>query len=98
MKELKRIRVDNFKIEDSIKISKLDNCDNKKEKIITIEKLFEDYPKIILDDHKKNLFLNGVKIENKLENGIYRIYNKNKFLGLGIIKNNLLKRDIVLEE
>ena len=33
----------------------------------------------------------------KLKEGIYKIYDVNKnFIGIGIIKNNLLKRDIVI--
>jgi len=33
----------------------------------------------------------------KKENNVYRIYDKNnKFIGLGVIQNNILKRDIVL--
>ena len=30
------------------------------------------------------------------QDGIYKIYNNNKFIGIGIIKNSLLKRDIIL--
>ena len=42
------------------------------------------------------IFLNGVKLTYKLNDGIYRIYNSDKFIGLGIVENELLKRDIVL--
>ena len=41
------------------------------------------------------MFLNGVKIYKALENGVYRIYDENlKFIGIGEIKENKLKRDI----
>ena len=101
MKELKRIQVGEFKIEESISIDDLEkNKDNDqylRNKIISIEKIFNDKNKIELDDKKMRLFLNGVKITQNFENNIYRIYNKNKaFIGTGIIQNKLLKRDIII--
>ena len=42
------------------------------------------------------LFLNGVQLTHDLEDEVYRIYNNNNFIGLGIVKNKLLKRDIVI--
>ena len=52
--------------------------------------------RIDLNDRKLELFLNGVQLTHELEDNTYIIYNKNKFIGLGIVKNNLLKRDIVI--
>ena len=59
------------------------------------EKYF-DNAKIDLNDRKLELFLNGVQLTHDLEDGLYRIYNNNNFIGLGIVKNKLLKRDIVI--
>ena len=67
-----------------------------KEKFISVEKIFEDKNKIELNDRKKELFLNGVKLTFKLENNLYRVYNNNKFLGMGVIENDLLKRDVIV--
>ena len=64
--------------------------------IILIEDFFEDTQDVILDDRNLNLFLNGVKITENRQYGIYRIYNKNEFIGTGVIENKKLKRDIVL--
>ncbi len=102
MKELKRIKVGNFKIEESISITELEkNKENKQyleNKIISIEKMFQNKEKIKLDDRKLELFLNGVKITQNYENGIYKIYNKDqKFIGIGIVENQLLKRDIIID-
>ena len=52
--------------------------------------------KIELNDKELKLFLNGVKLTNNNIDGIYRIYNQNNFIGLGIIENNKFKRDIIL--
>jgi len=99
MKSLKRIQVGNFKIENSIELKKIDNSNTKiiEDNLISIEKVFEKYPKVELDNRKMQLFLNGVKLTKKNNNGVYKIYDKNKkFVGTGVIENNLLKRDIIL--
>ena len=102
MESLKRIQVGDFKIEDSSKIQELE--ENKEDtkylesKIISVEEIFKNKEKIKLDDKKMQLFLNGVKITQNQENDIYRIYDKNeKFIGIGIVQDKLLKRDIILE-
>ena len=95
MKELQRTSVNQFNLEESISIDDLDNI-NVQEKIISIEEIFKDKPKIDLNNRKLELFLNGVQLTHELEEGLYRIYNNNNFIGLGIVKNKLLKRDIVI--
>lgn len=93
MKELKRTKVGNFNIEQAITLGQLQEKENIK--IITIEEMFKDKEEIILEDSKIILLLNGVKMNMKKPNGIYRIYNKqNKFIGLGIVQNKILKIDI----
>ena len=66
------------------------------QKIISIENIFKNNNVINLDDRELKLFLNGVILTKKLENDVYRIYNKNEFIGLGIIKDSLLKRDVII--
>ncbi len=98
MKELQRTKVGDFYIDQAIKIQDiLENEKNINHYFITIEKFFENRPKIKLDNIKLKNFLNGVKICNINEDGIYRIYNESdQFIGIGNIKNNTLKRDIVI--
>ena len=126
MKELKRIKVGNFKIEESISITELeknkensiqieelekyilensitlDNLEkyltNKGKSFITIEKYFNNKKSIQLDNRKLKLFLNGVQLTYPLEDEIYKIYNNNNFIGIGTIKNELLKREIIIEK
>ena len=97
MKELQRIKVGDFSITNAININEILGNKNLKQiledKIITIEELFKHCS---LENRKLELFLNGVKLTYKLNDGIYRIYNSDKFIGLGIVENELLKRDIVL--
>ena len=96
MSELKRLKVGNFRIEDTIIINENVRKEDIEEKLITIEELFKNKEKIDLNSKKLILFLNGVKLNENKEDEVYRIYSLGKFIGLGIIKDKLLKRDIVL--
>ncbi len=94
MKDLERIQVGKFKIEDSITIEELEN--NIQKNFITVEQYFKKCPKINLNEKKLQLFLNGVQLTYDFEDGIYTIYSDEKFIGIGNIKNKLLKRDIII--
>ncbi len=95
MKELQRTRVGIFTIEQSVLVEDL-NKENVEKHIITIEKLFENLENIELNEKKLQLFLNGVKLSVDLKDGIYKIYSNEQFIGIGVVKDKLLKRDIVL--
>ena len=102
MKELKRIQVGYFNIENSITIEELEKNINNKEFIknnfISFERVLKENKNIILNKKMLKLFYNGVKIQIEQENGTYKIYNEdNIFLGTGIVLNNLLKRDIIIK-
>ena len=99
MKELKRLEVGSFKIEDAINIEQLEEnkIQDLKKSFITIENIFNNKEIIELDEKKYRLFLNGVRLTmNNKKDDVYRIYFKNEFIGTGTIKNLLLKRDIVI--
>lgn len=101
MEELERLKVGDFYINDSITIDELEknkeNIEFLNKHFITLEKHFENNDEIILDDRKLSLFLNGVMLSTKLADGIYKIYNNGDFIGIGVVKDKLLKRDIVLD-
>lgn len=101
MKELKRIKVGEFDLKDSMTIEEIEkNINNKeflKNKIISIEQYFKNNPSLELQENKIKLLLNGVQLEYNLEDNLYKIYNTQKeFIGLATIKNKLLKRDVIL--
>lgn len=100
MKELNRIKVGNFKIDQAVSLKEIEeNANNEeffKEHLMTAENFFAEKPKIVLDDYKLRLFINGVQLSREENDGVYVIKNKDKdFIGTGIIKDNLLKRDII---
>ena len=96
MSGLERLQVGELKIENAIKIDESTAKEYIEEHIIGIEELFEKNPKIEINQKKLLLFLNGVKLSIESEDGVYRIYSENKFIGLGTVNKGLLKRDIII--
>lgn len=97
MKELTRTNVNEFKLGNAVTIDEIkENSLIVKEKVINIETIFKDKPELKLNDRKKELFLNGVRLTFEEPNDIYRIYNNNEFIGLGTVQDNLLKRDVII--
>lgn len=101
MSSLERVQVDKFYINDAIDFETLElnrnNIEFLNKNIIGIENVFEDLAEIKLTKRKEELFLNGVMLTFELEEGIYNIYtHENRYLGLGIVKNRLLKRDVII--
>lgn len=99
MKELNRLQVGEFYIKDAVTISEMKekieagNLEN----IITIEEIFKNNPQIQLEQEQIEPYINGVKINTKKTNGVYRIYKPDgTFIGLGIVENSKLKRDLVI--
>lgn len=98
MENLKRTKVDKFNLEQAIKLEDIkENINVVKDRIISIEKIFLDTEKIQLNEYKLNLFFNGVRLTYNEPNGVYRVYSNDKFMGLGVINDNLLKRDVIIE-
>lgn len=102
MKELNRVSVGDFNIKNSIKIQDFEEQIKNKNysSIITIEQMFEKNRKITLcNDEELKKYLNGVLINiNSIENkeDICTVYCNEKFIGLGTIQNNKLKRELVV--
>jgi len=98
MSSLRRTIVDKFSIDDAYTFEELENSKDDESILIKMEDIFNDIDEINLNTRKLELFLNGVKLSVELEDGQYNIYSDNKYIGLGIVKNKLLKRDVVIGE
>ena len=99
MKELERIRVDKYYIKDTLDLDYIkNNIDNVNNFCISIEEIFDGNNKIILPKDKLKHFLNGVMLTQLYVDGIYRIYCEDVFIGIGIVKDKLLKRDVVVQK
>ena len=99
MKELNRLQVGEFYIKDAVTISEMKEKieAGNLESIITIEEIFKNNPQIQLEQEQIEPYINGVKINTEKTNGVYRIYKPDgTFIGLGIVENSKLKRDLVI--
>lgn len=97
MLELRRLSNGNFDIKDSVKLYDFLKFDyfEMQNSIIPIEEYFKDLKKVELNyvDFKK--LLNGVLLDFKEKDKYVRIYVDKRYVGIGIIKDNKLKRYIV---
>ena len=100
MLELERTKVGDFRIENAITLKELEeNKENEEyiqKHIISLEEIFKNNQNIELKSNQLDLLLNGVKLTNINKDGVYKLYNDSKFIGTGTIKDNLLKRDIII--
>ena len=98
MSSLNRVLVDKFSIDMAIDFETLEELkDNIEDKLISMKEVFLQFAQIKLNNRKKELFLNGVMLTFNFEDGVYNIYDsEDNYIGLGTVKNNLLKIDIVI--
>ena len=82
MLSLVRTRVGAYKLEHEGKFIELENI--------------LDLKKIVLSNDLLKKILNGQKIKTENKDGLVKIYSNNKFIGIGEVKNNLLKRKIII--
>ena len=99
MKELNRVQVGQFNLNQAITVEELEkNKENEKflnQHLITVQNFFEKYPIVELKEEKLKLFLYGVQLTNNNDDGLYQIKVNNVVVGIGTIKNKLLKREII---
>ncbi len=97
MIELRRIKCGNFKIENSMKLTDFIKLPTDKiaKSIIKIEEIYKDSRSVNLTEEELRKFLNGVNIECNSFEKIVRVYVDKKYIGLGKVENNNLKRFIV---
>jgi tRNA pseudouridine55 synthase len=101
MSELNREKVGDFDIQNSVTLNELkekfESEDFLKTHFFDIERIFESKGKIVLTPRSLISFINGAKLFTDDVDEIYRVYDiKNNFLGTGVVKSGILKRDIIL--
>ncbi|MBR3249175.1 MAG: tRNA pseudouridine(55) synthase TruB [Clostridia bacterium] len=101
MKELNRIKVGKFNIEDAVTIEQLQenihNTEFMNKNFYTFKKFFSKNKSITMTNKDLRRFLNGIKLNVELQDDLYKIYdNSNKFIGIGEVRSNRLKREIIL--
>ena len=86
---LQRIQTGDYTLENANDIENI--CE---EAIVPIEELFSE--KIVLKKDQESKLLNGIKIEEEKEEGIYNLYVGRKYLGLGKVEKGFLRRFIIV--
>ncbi len=82
-----RTKCGKFDIKDAYS---LEDIKNGNFKMISCESVF-DYSKMSLSDEVVLKLLNGQQIKTNDENGKYKLYSQDGFVGVGDVENNLLK-------
>lgn len=97
MTELQRIQTGNFRIENSINLYEFLKLDYEDmlNRIVSIEEYYKEAKKVSMSKEEFIQFTNGVKFDINTQETIVRVYFNNKFKGLGIVENNVMKRYIV---
>ncbi len=93
MTNLRRIKSGKFSLDTACKLEEIS-----KDKIITIDKLFDK--EIILNDKELFKLLNGMELIYNMTDDMYKVYTledeSKKFIGIAKMKDKHLKREIIL--
>lgn len=106
MKELRRKTVGKFTLDEAISLEAFEKMEMKEvqQKIRTAEEVLVDIPRCNLPEKKFTLFCNGVILSQEeigqkdLPDGLQRIYVKEKFVGLGVVREGSIKREWLEKE
>lgn len=93
MTDLRRTRVGEETLDRSYTLEDIEKLVEEKDYkfLISVEDYF-NYPSVeIKDEQDLKLFVNGQRAKVKVADGKYRVYNSEKFLGLGEVTKGLLK-------
>ena len=90
MSKLERVKAGNFYIDETAKLSEVENEPERYVKDFEI--VLKKFPILSLDKNDATLYKNGVKLLKKgLENGIYRVYIEDKLYGTCTVLNGIIK-------
>lgn len=88
MTSLVRTMAAGFAVENTVTLEELENAENPAEFLIPVADALDAYPTAFVSDGQAHRFSNGGnlsldRIKSCKVNGLYRVYNNDKFLGLG---------------
>lgn len=90
MSKLERTASGVFNIENGVSVEDFKNTDNP-EKFIIPADMVVSFEKLVLSDERATKILNGVFENHGYKDGIYRVYNQDKFWGIGTAIDGVLK-------
>ena len=97
MNTLRRVRTGPFTIEESHEVRELNELqqeDRLNEIIIPVDRMFDEYPEILLNQKQVRSITNGIAMTYSGNEGLYRVYDENgRFLCIGRIRDGKLKSE-----
>ena len=90
MSKLERAQSGKFLIENAVSAEELLNSDNPEKYVIPAD-FAVDFEKLYLEDDRAKKILDGVYEDYGYKDGVYRVYNGDKFWGVGEAQNGKLR-------
>ncbi len=97
MTDLVRTYSQGFELKDCLSLDEIKALDDPFSRIIPVDRLFECYKRLDLNEKQAAMYKNGVRLDckrvrgaNESEDGIYRVYGA-EFLGLCVVSNGELR-------
>lgn len=97
MSSLVRTQSGVFELKDAITYEELAASDNIHKYIIAADKTLS-FPTIELSELSEYKLLNGQRTEIEEKDGVYKVYSKDSFLGVGRVENNVVKLTAYLKD
>ena len=90
MSALTRTESGIFNMENGVELKEFEATENPEKYLIKSDSSIS-YPKLVLDEVQSIRLLNGLKDKLGFESGLYRVYDREEFLGVGEVTDGVLK-------
>ncbi|AAC06885.1 tRNA pseudouridine(55) synthase TruB [Aquifex aeolicus] len=92
MKELRRLKIDEISVEEAVSLEEFLSSENPEEYVLPVDTLFRVIPEVRLNTFEAGKILQGkrILIKNYDYEGLVKIYEDSKFIGIGELKGGVL--------
>ena len=91
MAQLRRVQAGEYTIEESVPLQILLETENPEQYLRPVDRMFRNYPKVILSPKQEKCCRNGAAFSIQLDAGTYRCYSKDgEFLSLSKVEDGIL--------
>ncbi|WP_461829654.1 tRNA pseudouridine(55) synthase TruB [Aquifex sp.] len=93
VKELRRTKIDAILVSEAVKLEEFLSSENPEEYLQPVDRVMRFLPEVRLNSFQAGKILKGQSILTKLHdyNGLVRIYDNDKFIGVGELKGGVLR-------
>ncbi len=90
MSALERTEAVVFNYENAVSLDDVEKCEDLSDKIIPSD-IVISFDKLVLNDYQTKRLINGIKEDMGFSDGFYRVYGGSEFIGVGEVKDKILK-------